>query len=868
MNPAIGKLKKYLQLEAQRGFDNRAIMGGLQQMLEPWRTEAEQVGTPDDLIQAVVARLRDYPRLTPQSREEVLQGLWRRVQSEFPRMGDFPEAQESPSPEEPEALAKPPAEVEAEGGKVVETAPDDDGEEGIPDRAERQAATAEKVAPAESVRAAAVESKDARREGRAASKKEKPPDGEEPRLVLDAPLTTIRGVGPKTSKNLSKLGLETLGDLLWHLPRRYDDYSKLKTIDRLWYGEDVTIIGTVESINVRSVRRGKMRLTEAVISDGTASLRVTWFNQPWIADKLQPGAGVVLSGRVEQYLGRLTLNNPEWELLEQKQLHTNRIVPVYPLTAGITSKWLRRVMNGLISRLTPRLTDPLPEAVIQSANLMPLGQSLRQVHFPDSWEELHKAQHRLAFDEMFMLQLGVLRQKTEWESLSSEPLIVDDRWMAQFKAALPFELTPAQMKALDDLRQDLAAPRPMNRLLQGDVGSGKTVIAAAGMGIAAANRHQSALLAPTSVLAEQHLATLSEILPRFSAIDRQDIRLLLGATPEAEKEEIRQGLAAGSIPVVLGTHALLEDPVNFENLGFVVIDEQHRFGVEQRAVLRAKGDDPNLMVMTATPIPRSLALTLYGDLDLSVIDELPPGRQPIDTRVLRPIERSRAYTFILSQLESGWQAFIIYPLVEESEKVDARAAVEEYERLQEEIFPEYQVGLVHGRLPPDEKEAVMKRFRSGEIDVLVSTSVIEVGIDVPNASVMLVEGADRFGLAQLHQFRGRVGRASHRSYCLLIPTHDEELENKRLKAMESTNDGFELAELDLDQRGPGDFLGTRQSGFAELRMAKLSDVRLIELARREAVRLFQSDPTLTSPEHAELAEAVDEFWEAGKGEIS
>lgn len=866
MNPAIEKIKKYLQLEAQRGFDNRAIMGGLQQMLDPWRTEAEQSKISDDLIQAVVARLRDYPRLTPPSREEVLRGLWRRIQSDYPRIGAFPSAGGAASAERQESSSEPTTEVETPGPTMVEADSGGAVEGKAAAPTEPQAAGGEARSPGQPPQEQGPQP--ARPERKAPAKEEKAPDQEEARLVLDAPMTTLRGVGPKTSKNLSKLGLETLGDLLWHLPRRYDDYSKLKTIDRLWYGEDVTIIGTVESIDVRPVRRGKMKLTEAVISDGTASLRVTWFNQPWIADKLQTGVGVVLSGRVEQYLGRLTMNNPEWELLEQKQLHTNRIVPVYPLTAGITSKWLRRVMNGLIKRLTPRVTDPLPEAVIQSANLMPLGQALRQVHFPDSWEQLHQAQHRLAFDEMFMLQLGVLRQKTEWEGLSTAPLRVEDRWMEQFKGALPFELTSAQQKALDDLRLDLAAPRPMNRLLQGDVGSGKTVIAAAGMGIAAANRQQSTLLAPTSILAEQHLETLTEILPKCSAIDRGDIRLLLGATSETEKEEIRQGLSAGDIPVVVGTHALLEDPINFNDLGYVVIDEQHRFGVEQRAALRAKGDNPNLMVMTATPIPRSLALTLYGDLDLSVIDELPPGRQPIETRVLRPVERDRAYTFILSQLESGRQAFIIYPLVEESDKVEARAAVEEHERLQREIFPEFLVGLVHGRLSGDEKEAVMKGFRSGEIHVLVSTSVIEVGIDVPNATVMLVEGADRFGLAQLHQFRGRVGRASHRSYCMLIPTHDEELENKRLKAMESTNDGFQLAELDLEQRGPGDFLGTRQSGFAELRMAKLSDVRLIEMARRQAVRLFQADPSLSSPEHALLAEAVDEFWESGKGEIS
>ncbi len=862
MNPAIEKLSKYLRLEAQRGYDNRAIMGGLQQMLDPWRSEAESSGTSEELVEAVTTRLRDYPRLSPESRREVLLGLWRRLQGEHTGVGEFPG-------------------IDGPGAGHVETAE----VSGAPSKSEsieaqtmpkREGAGGEKGGGGEALKEWGDAAPSADRPGTgeqpatdaAAGPKRAQPEPEGPPAAMDAPLTALRGVGEKTSKTLSKLGLNNLGDLLWHLPRRYDDYSRLKTINRLWYGEEVTIIGTVESVDLRTARGGRMKLVDAVVSDGTAALRVTWFNQPWIADKLQPGRAIVLSGKVDQYLGRLTMNNPEWEPVERKQLHTNRIVPVYPLTAGITSKWLRRVMHGLINRLAPRVPDPLPEDVIQSADLMALGDALRQVHFPDSWELLRRAQARLAFDEMFMLQLGVLRQKADWESLTSPPLGVDDVWIDNFLDSLPFKLTPAQHQALEDLRADMAAARPMNRLLQGDVGSGKTVIAAAGMGIALANRKQSALLAPTSILAEQHLDTLLEVLPAAAGMQARDIRLLIGATPESEKAEIREGLSSGEIAVVVGTHALLEDPVHFGDLGLVVIDEQHRFGVEQRAELRAKGDNPNLMVMTATPIPRSLALTLYGDLDLTVIDELPPGRKPIETRVLRPIERGRAYTFIITQIEAGHQAFVIYPLVEESEKVDAKAAVDEFERLAKDVFPEYDVGLVHGRLPPDEKERVMKRFRAGEIDVLVSTSVIEVGIDVPNATVMLVEGADRFGLAQLHQFRGRVGRSSHRSYCLLIPSNDEDAENKRLKAMEATNDGFELAELDLEYRGPGDFLGTRQSGFTELRMAKLTDVRLIERARQQARRVFEADPALSMPEHVLLAEAVDRFWAVGKGEIS
>ncbi len=685
--------------------------------------------------------------------------------------------------------------------------------------------------------------------------------------ALDAPLTSLPGIGPKTAKTLARLGLETLGDLLWHLPRRYNDYSQLKTIDQLWFGEEVTVIGTLESLQAREARRGRLTLVEAVVSDGTGMLRVTWFNQPWIADRLKPGQPLVLSGKVDQYLGHLTMNSPEWEPLEGDQVHTNRIVPVYPLTSGVSQKWLRKVIRRVVDRLAPRVQDPLPEAVRQEVGLPDLPTALRQVHFPDSAEALHEAQRRLAFDELFYLQLGVLRQKQEWEALTAPPLTVEDDWLARFESALPFELTAAQRRALAVIRADLAAPRPMNRLLEGDVGSGKTVVAAAAIGIAVANSSQAALMAPTSILAEQHYRTLLDLLPRAAGVPEAQIALLQGATPEAEKRRLYEALAAGEITVVVGTHALIEDPVAFADLQLAVIDEQHRFGVRQRAALRAKGENPNLLVMTATPIPRSLALTIFGDLDLTVIDEMPPGRQPVETRVLRSTERGRAYEFIRRHLAQGRQAFIIYPLVEESERVEARAVIEEHERLRQEVFPEYSVGLLHGRMSAEEKEAVMQAFREGQIHVLASTAVVEVGVDVPNATVMLIEGANRFGLAQLHQFRGRVGRGRYKAYCLLIPDGDDQAENERLKAMEQTQDGFQLAELDLIQRGPGDFLGTRQSGYVELRLARLTDVRLIEAARRQAQALLEKDPNLEDPAHRPLAEAVARFWR-GKGEIS
>jgi ATP-dependent DNA helicase RecG len=866
-NPALEKLVKYLRLEADRGYDNRAVVGGLERMLDPWQSEARTTGLPPALIDVVVGRLRDYPRLTPASRGDMLRGLWNRLRAEFPSL--FPrtpatgiaeaEAAATATPVEPApapAVAAAPApepvapEAEAEAEPAVpeaeaETEPEPDEDEDDEEEPEMEAEV--EALPGAETSEARVPSG---------------PPG------LEAPLTAIAGIGPKSAKTLERLGLRVLGDLLWHLPRRYDDYSKLKTISRLWYGEDVTIIATVDDIHVRPTRGGRVKLVEATVSDGTGALRVTWFNQPWIADRLRPGRAVVMSGRVEQYLGRLTMNSPEWEPVERQQLHTNRIVPVYPLTSGVTAKWLRRVISSVVGRMAPRLPDPLPEAVRSSAGLMGLGAALQQVHFPDSWEQLEAAQQRLAFDEMLFLQLGVQRQKREWAALSTLPLSSDDAWTARFTAALPFPLTEAQTKALQDVRTDLARTRPMNRLLQGDVGSGKTVIAAAAIGIAAANGAQAAVMAPTSILAEQHYQTLLSLLPQAASIPVDRIRLLLGSTPAAEKDEIRRLLASGELSVVIGTHALLEDPVTFSRLGVAVIDEQHRFGVEQRGRLRAKGGNPHLLVMTATPIPRSLALTLYGDLDLSVMDEMPPGRLPIETRVLQPVERSRAYSFIRGQVDAGRQAFVIYPLVEGSDKVEAKAAVEEHERLQAEVFPQYRLGLLHGRMRPDEKDEGMGRFRSGEVQILVSTSVVEVGVDVPNATVILIEGANRFGLAQLHQFRGRIGRGPYPSFCLLIPDAEDEAENARLKAMEATSDGFELAELDLSQRGPGEFLGSQQSGFADLRMARLTDVRLIEKARRQAEALFEADPDLSKPEHALLAGEVERFWSTKKGDIS
>jgi ATP-dependent DNA helicase RecG len=643
----------------------------------------------------------------------------------------------------------------------------------------------------------------------------------------------------------------------------------LKPINRLEYGEQVTVIGTVQSASNRKVRNGRVNITEGIISDGTGNIRATWFNQPWIAKKLRNGTQVVLSGKIDQYLGRLTMNSPEIEQIEQQNLHTNRIVPVYPLTANITQRWLRRLMHRVVTYWAPKIADPLPEDVRSENNLMDLSNAILQVHFPDSKDQIQAARYRLAFEEILYLQLGMLGQKRAWQERSARVFEVPQDWLDAQVARLPFSLTSAQQKAVAEVRSDLASGHPMNRLLQGDVGSGKTVVAALGIAMVVRHSSQAALMAPTSILAEQHYTSMKELLSAGNGIlAEHQIRLMIGATPEAEKQEIRQGLAAGEIKLIIGTHALIEDPVTFADLQLTIIDEQHRFGVEQRAALRAKGDNPHLIVMTATPIPRSLALTVYGDLDLLVMDEMPPDRQVVDTHILLPRERERGYSLIRNQVAEGHQVFIIYPLVEQTRSVDeinsaaaTKAAVDEHQRLQSEVFPELQLGLMHGRLKADEKEQAMEQFRDGETQVMVSTSVVEVGVDIPNATVMLIEGANRFGLAQLHQFRGRVGRGSAKAYCLLIPETEDSAENERLSAMVTTNDGFKLAEIDLDQRGPGDFLGTRQSGYTkQLQMASLTDLQLIEKAQQSAKKLFHQDPDLSLPENRELAATLAHFW--------
>jgi ATP-dependent DNA helicase RecG len=858
MKPSIQKLYKILKLEAERGYDNRSVLGGLNRMLGPWESEARAEGVSEELVQSVSEHLRDYPNLDPQARAGTLAGLLSRITSHTKQ--SLPDLPSLRTAEARQARQQPPTKKKT-GLEATQAAPAGEMEspKQPPDSQESLTRVDDGILPE-------------------IEPETETPEFEGPPAALNAPVTVLQGIGPRLSQTLSRLGLFTLRDMLYYFPRRYDDYSKLIPINRLNYGEEVTVIGMVKTVHTRPFRGGASQLVEAVVGDGSGSLRVTWFNQQWIAKRLRTGTPVVLSGKVEQYLGRPVMNNPEMEPIESQNLHTNRIVPVYSLTANITQRWLRKTLHEVVSYWALRVKDYLPQVVRTSAGLMRQSEALREIHFPSSVEKLKAARQRLAFDEIFLLQIGVQKQKLAWQNRPARKYPVSEEELEEQLGRLPYTLTGAQKNALQDIRSDLESGQPMNRLLQGDVGSGKTVVAALGTLMVVSHGPQAAFLAPTGILAEQHYRNLLRLLSEDTGkgaplLTFVQVRLLVGSTPEPEKMAIREGLASGEIKVVVGTHALLEDPVIFADLQMAVIDEQHRFGVEQRALLRAKGDNPHLLVMTATPIPRSLALTLYGDLDLTVMDEMPPGRQKTDTYVLHPRERERAYSLIQTQLSQGNQAFIIYPFVEETDNGENLSAVQEHERLQKEIFPHSKVGLLHGRMKPDEKDEVMASFRDGEIDVLVSTTVVEVGVDIPNATVMLVEGANRFGLAQLHQLRGRVGRGQEKSFCLLIPESPDSVENERLKAMAETDDGFLLAERDLSQRGPGQFLGTRQSGLPdELRLSNLTDIHLISQARRYAQEVFERDPDLKLPEHRLLASTLHQFWgdqeENGKGDIS
>ncbi len=848
-------LGKMLDLETRDyHHQDRAVAGGLAGYAGTWRRQAGEMFGEDarGWIESVADLMNAYSASDVVSRQEMVGTL-----REMLRAG----------PGET-AAAESPAVVAAEVSATAAAA----------EAAAAEAAAAE-VAAADAVEAAQVseataESQQVPAEVRTTTPAESglpvPELDETPDRSgrgLDAPVTLISGIGEKRGALLDNLGITTIGNFVTHMPRRYEDYSKLKTIDRLVYGERVSVLATVWEAAGRTTHTRKY-LFRAILSDTTGTMEVSWFGPQGrgMVNRIQPGTQVLVSGKVGEYLGRLTMTSPECETVGRTDVTNARIQPIYPLTEGLTQRWLRSTMRRALSAWADRVPDALPGDIRSRYGLLSLSRALWGVHLPDSQEHLAASRRRLAFEQTLYLQLGLVRQKRLWKSRAGRQIEADGARVVSLTAALPYELTGAQRRSLEEMLSDLAKGEPMNRLLHGDVGSGKTVIAAQLMALAADQGCQAAMMAPTEILAEQHFRALTALFESFPA-PRPTVGLLTGSTPGADRGAITQGLGDGSLQIVVGTHALIQEAVAFGDLALAVIDEQHRFGVDQRRALRDKGTDPHLLLMTATPIPRSLELTVWGHVDVSILDEMPPGRLPIRTRVLHPRERGRAYTFIQSQVDKGRQAYIIYPLVEASDKIDARAAVDEVERLQRDVFPNLRVGLLHGRVRPDEKDAVMVKFSAGELDVLVATSVVEVGIDVPNATVMLIDGADRFGLAQLHQFRGRVGRGSHQSHCLLLAESATATAVERLQALESTNDGFVLAEKDLEMRGPGEFLGTRQSGFPELPMAAFADTRLLHEVRELAEELLEADPDLTERAHWALRAEVDSLWQ-DSGDLS
>jgi ATP-dependent DNA helicase RecG len=684
--------------------------------------------------------------------------------------------------------------------------------------------------------------------------------------VLATPLQFLKGVGPRRAADFEHGGLLTLEDLLYRFPIRYEDRSRLQTIASLQPGGTAAVAGRLLSCGLRSTRRPGFKIFDAVVDDGTASIRVSWLNQAFLRDVFTRGQHVVLFGPVEMRgSGGLQLTNPQYEILDDddaETIHTGRIVPVYEKVGSVTPKMQRRLVYDALQRLPPMLPDLLPESVRTRLGLPSRQAALLSAHFPpadSSIDALNRfatpAQQRLIFEEAFLFQTGVAARR-QAAAAERKPVVlrVDDRIRESARRVLPFKLTAGQKEALKEIVDDLQRPQPMNRLLQGDVGAGKTIVALLAALVAMENGLQVAFMAPTEILAEQHFMSISRLLQA----SRFRIALLTGATSIAAR---RAGLAeveGGTIHLVIGTHALVEGDVRFKQLGLIIIDEQHRFGVLQRASLRTKGYRPDVLVMTATPIPRTLALTLYGDLDVSIIRDTPPGRLPIKTVAKPESRRDDVYAFVRGQLDSGRQAYVVYPLVEESDKIDLKAATEMADHLAQDVFPQYRLGLLHGRMKSDAKDRVMKTFAAGELQMLVATTIVEVGVDVANASVMLVEHAERFGLSQLHQLRGRVGRDRHQSYCFLLYQAPLSVEARaRLQALAATTDGFEIAERDLALRGPGDFFGTRQAGLPTFRSIDLvRDKDVLDTAKHEADAWLGS----AAPTPAVLATLLD-AWE-------
>jgi len=840
------RLRRILAVEQQRGCEDRAVMGGLDRLLSNLLAQQPRGETPVLSVVQTLGRHR-YAELGEAERRAWIERALRLLATPAPA-DSARQAQDQPRAA---TAARPLPAPAAAASPITSTA---------------QRAVA--AAPAERRPERAAEPPAGRTRQRAKPAASGP--------TLDSPVTAIPGVGANRAEVLARLDVLTVRDLLYHFPHRHDDFSRIARVADLQVGETQTVVARVWSASLVSFGQSPRKSTELIVGDETGNLRVVFFNNPYPASSLRTNQRLTLSGKIGVFHGQKQLENPEWEIVEQggdldQAIHTGRLVPVYPLTQGIQNRALRGYVRRALDLCLEQIEDPLPAELLRRHAYEALPLAIRQAHYPDSAEALEAARRRLAYDELLTLQLAVVARKARRAaSVQTAPLPFAGTLRLRFLAGLPFPLTSAQDRAVERILADLERETPMARLLQGDVGSGKTVVAAAALLAAVANQRQAVLMAPTEILAEQHFRTLCRLLDADAgegeplAEARPDwlarplrLGLLRGGLRARAKRDVQDAIAAGEVDIAVGTQALIQQAVGFARLGLTIVDEQHRFGVLQRSALTEKGENTHLLVMTATPIPRTLALSLYGDLDVCVIDEMPPGRKPVKTRMLEPQQRDFAYRFIRDQVGRGFQAFVICPLVEESETLEVRAATEEYERLCKEVFPDLRVSLLHGRMAPSEKDAVMAGFRDREADILVSTAVVEVGIDISAATLILIEGAERFGLAQLHQFRGRVGRGGEQSYCLLLSDSPSQEARARLKLLEQTHDGFKLAEEDLKLRGPGDYFGTRQSGLPTLRQARLTDTPILEAAREDALELVAADPLLSAPELAGLRARVE-----------
>jgi ATP-dependent DNA helicase RecG len=892
--PAFVRLQRILDLEERQNYRNRSVIGGMRAMAARWTEDARAEGVAPQRLDILAGLMQQFDAAEPADRPALAAELRRVLADDWQPPAPPPEPQPSPEPKPqpkthreatiyveetgtvedvPEKITVdqtpleiPPGDEEPQLTRAADTTPaaaDEQTEQAVPARVDVMPGLGKVYEATPEDDYGAPPPKALERPRR------QPSNVKRTAKELQSPITILPGIGEATAEQFARLGIVKVLDLIWHLPARYDDYSLMRTIDQLEPGEQATVIANLWEIRERKISMNRT-IVQGILSDSTGTLRATWYNK-WIVKQLKPNTTLRFSGKIDLFRGQKTIENPVFEELDDERVATGRLSPVYPLTEGISNNRVRNLIHDVLDDFVRFVNDPLPAHLRHMYELVDLSTALYQVHFPDSAESLAAARRRLAFEELFYIQLGVLQRRRALQDVTAPAFYVTPEQLAEYTSVLPFALTGAQERVIDEMLRDLERSIPMTRLVQGDVGSGKTAVAAAGMWVAARNGMQSALLAPTQILAEQHHRGVSRLLGQLAHPDGRPlaVALLTGRVTGEARAEVLAGLAGGTIDIVVGTTALIQEGVEFANLGLAVVDEQHRFGVEQRGVLRSKAEgQPHLLVMSATPIPRSLALTLYGDLDISAIDELPRGRTPITTKLFEQADRHRLYNFIHREVGAGRQAYIVYPLVEESEVLDAGAATAEHTRLQEEVFPDLRVALLHGRMTGSEKDAVMTAFAAGEYQVLVSTTVIEVGIDVPNATVMIVEDADRFGLAQLHQLRGRVGRGEHPGYCALITKSATPATRERLLLLtdkEHGTDGFWIAQKDLELRGPGEFLGTRQSGLPGLKVAQLSDIPTLQQAREAAELLFGQDPELTS--FPQLARQVERFWR-GQGDVN